>query len=153
MSQADQFGSDDAQFESNKRGLSYGGIALGVVADVVATFAMGIVLGIVMGVMLARPGMSPEQFQEDMLNSQNFWYLTILISTIGSLIGGLVAAKIAKHDGLKHGALTGALSAALSVSLVLAFDDPTPTWATGIAIALAIPAAALGGFLGCSKNE
>lgn len=133
-------------------GVKFRPIVIGAVVDYVATFILGFVYLLFF---LEDPGDFSEQAVErawqEILSSSEALFGLIILGAFCTAMGGYVAARLAKFEEVKHGALVGAVSlllGALQTSLWGGEQMYVPVEYQLLAYVLAIPAGALGGYLG-----
>ena len=121
-------------------------LVAGVSADWLGTLLTAPLLGVAFSV---GPESSDSQIQE-LLASPGFLLAATAHGSFFTALGGYVAARLAPDDPLRHAVIVGLLSLILAALLATTpSDGPEAAWWVGaLGYVLAVPAAAVGGWLG-----
>jgi hypothetical protein len=143
---------DDSDDEEEEPRFSLWAVVAGVAVDIGASIVLSIVLGLAVAafwvvVMIFRgPLYAPRDGSAELP-----FLLGCALGSLSTAIGGYAAAAIGKHWPLRHALAMGIVSALLGLAtwamLPAALTRQSSTAQTFISLALAVPAACLGGYV------
>lgn len=123
----------------------------GVTADWLGTLLTAGLLGVAFGV---GPD-TPDSRIQELLAAPEFIISATVHGTFFTALGGYVAARLAPADALRHAVIVGLLSLTLAVLMATApSEGPGAAWWVDLlGYLLAVPAAAVGGWLGGKRQH
>jgi hypothetical protein len=140
---------DGNPIASNATGLrrSFRAVAVGSAVMVGGTLAMTTLIGIAAITGMLAAGSRAESIVTQLPDSIALALFCAGGGLLMNVIGGYYAAVIAGQRPLRHALWSGALAIPFNLLILVVLGDSGPAWLTGLATALIVPCAALGGWL------
>lgn len=109
--------SSESEIESKnlKKGSPTKAIAMGLVIDIGGSFISALILAMAYSILLASKGLSPEEIENQLVNSDPYSTFSIVTMVVGgcmTVLGGYVCARIVNYSEYKFAFIFGFISAA-----------------------------------------
>ena len=131
-----------------RRRIRIGAVFAGTAIEIVGSLTVALVLVFAFAITHDAPGLTPERLQRMVAESWPMMLAQLVAGLLCTALGGYVAARIGKTLPVGHGLAVGILVALWGVLGCIVLPAMAPAgWVTVTSVALALPAALLGGWI------